>query len=148
MIGESHAADFFFGRGGFFEAVLATKDPARVQQAFARFHEARRQREEVHTLAIRSHVAQVFARLRLPVPPPSPNLSEYGFNMDIVATYSAFLRQRHGLLGNLIQLHRGETSLDHRPNKHLEVPDADFPNKECRVHIVNHGVIPTFYIPL
>ncbi len=125
-----------------------TKDLARVQQTFARFHVARRQRKEAHALAIRSHVAQVFARLLLPVPTQSPKLSKYGFNMDIVAAYSALLRQRHGLLGNLIQLHRGETSLDHRPNKHLVAPDADSPNKERWVHIVNHGVIPTFHTPL
>jgi hypothetical protein len=59
VTGDSHAADF--GCCGVFEAVLETKDPARVQQAFARLHEARRQREEVHVLAIRSHVAQVLA---------------------------------------------------------------------------------------
>jgi hypothetical protein len=68
--------------------------------------------------------------------------------MVIVMAYNAFLRQRHGLLGNLIQLHRGETSLDHPPNKHLVMHDADFPNKERWVHIVNHGVIPTFHTPL
>jgi hypothetical protein len=50
VTGDSHATDF--GCSGVFEAVLATKDPARVQQAFARFHVAHRQREEVHTLAI------------------------------------------------------------------------------------------------
>jgi hypothetical protein len=146
VTGDSHVADF--GYGGVFEAVLATKDPAQVQQAFARFHVARRQREGAHALAIRSHVAQVFARPRLPVPTHSPKLSEFGFNMDIVAAYSAFLRQRHDLLDNLIQLHRGETSLDHRPNDHLVVPNADFPNKERWVHIVNHGVIPAFHTPL
>ncbi len=143
MTGDSHAADF--GCGGVFETILATKDPARVQQAFAHFLETRRQCEEAHALTIRSHVVQVFARLRFPVPTHSPKLSEYGFNMDIVAAYSAFLRQRHGLLGNLIQLHCGETSLDHRPNKYLVVPDADFPDKERWVHIVSHGVTPTFY---
>jgi hypothetical protein len=68
--------------------------------------------------------------------------------MDIVAAYSIFLRQRYGLLDNLIQLHRGETSLDHRPNKHLLVPDADFPNKERWVRVVNDGVIPTFHTPM
>jgi hypothetical protein len=143
---DGHATDF--GRAHVFAAVLATKDPARVQQAFSRFHAACRQREADHAFAIRNHVAQVFARLRLPVPSSSPNIGAHGFNMDIVAAYSAFLRQRHGLLGNLIRLHRGETSLDPRPNKHLVVPEADFPNKERWVHIVNHGVIPTFSTPL
>ena len=56
--------------------------------------------------------------------------------MDIVAAYSAFLHQRHGLLGNLIQVYRGETFLNPRPSKQLVVPEADFPNKECWVHIV------------
>jgi hypothetical protein len=99
--GDSHAADL--GCDGVFEAVMATKDPARVQQAFARFHAARRQREEAHALVIRGRVEQVFARLRLPVPTHSPKLSENGFNMGlqrfpvIVLTYRLFLRQRHGI---------------------------------------------------
>jgi hypothetical protein len=79
----SHAADLSCAGG--FAVVLATKDPARAQQAFARFHAARRQREVARALAIRCHVAQVFARPRLPVPSNSPNLSAHGFNMDIVA---------------------------------------------------------------
>jgi hypothetical protein len=85
--GDRQAADF--GCEAVFEVVLATKDPALVQQAFERFHAARRQREEAHALAIRGHVAQVFVRPRLPVPTHSPKLSEHGFNIDIVAAYSA-----------------------------------------------------------
>jgi len=68
--------------------------------------------------------------------------------MNIVKSYSAFLRQRHGLLGDLIQLHRGETHRDRRPNKHLVIPEADFPHKARWAHIVDNGVIPMFHSPI
>jgi hypothetical protein len=67
---------------------------------------------------------------------------------SIIRSYSAFLRQKHGLLGDLIRLHRGEDLFDRQPNKHLVVTAVEFSNKGRWAHIVAHGVIPTFRTPL
>jgi hypothetical protein len=80
------------------------------------------------------------------VPTRSPELSQYGFKLNIGTSYS-ILCQKHCLLGNLIRLHRGETPLDSRSSKHFVVPEASFPHKARRVHIANHGVIPMFHTP-
>jgi len=141
-----NAADI--GSEAVFDTVLATRDPVQVRRAFVHFRASRLRQEEIHAIAIRERVVDTFTRLQLPVPADNPKLSIHGFNLDVVASYSAFLRQRKGPLGDLIQLHRGESRLDSRPNKHLVVPEADFPHKDRWVHIVQHGVVPMFHTPL
>ena len=131
-----------------FDAALASKDPAVVQRAFEKFYGFRQRMEMEQEAAIRANVAQTFQRLGLPEPTSDVPADEHGFDMSIIKSYSAFLRQKHGLLGDLIRLHRGEDLFDRRPNKHLVVPAAEFPNKNRWAHIVAHGVIPTFHTPL
>ena len=131
-----------------FDAALASRDPATVQKAFDKFYAFRRRMEMEQDAAIRANVASTFRRLHLPTPATSPTVDEYGFDTSIIKSYSAFLRHKHGLLGDLIRLHRGEDLFDQRPNKHLFVPPADFPNKGRWSHILANGVIPTFRTPL
>jgi hypothetical protein len=95
--------------------------------------------EREQEVAIRANVAQTFQRLGSPAPATNLAVGEYGFNTSIIKSYSAFLRQKHGLLGDLKRLHRGED---------LFVPAAEFPNKGRWTHIVANGVIPTFHTPL
>jgi hypothetical protein len=98
--------------------------------------------------AVRANVAKTFQQLGLPAPATNLAVDEYGFNTSIIKSYSAFLRQKHGLLGDLIRLHRGEDLFYQRPNKHSAVPVAEFPHKGRWTHIVANGMIPTFYTPL
>jgi hypothetical protein len=142
------ATDTVLESESYFTTALRTRDLKKVDTAFHRFRDRRKRLEEAQKIAVRGNISRLFQRLRLPVPSDDPTLSKYGFNMDLIKSYSAFLRNRHGLLGNLIQLHRGETDLDSRPNKHLVVPEAEFPHKSRWEHIVKHGVIPTFHSPL
>jgi hypothetical protein len=60
-------------------------------------------------------VAQTFQRLGLLAPASDLPVDEYGFDTSIIKSYSAFLRQKHGLLGELIRLRRGEDLFDRRP---------------------------------
>jgi hypothetical protein len=98
--------------------------------------------------AIWANVAHTFKRLGLPAPATNLPVDEYGFNTSIIKSYSAFLRQKHGLLGDIIRLDWDEDLFDRRPNKHLVVPAAEFPNKGRWAHIVANGVIPMFRTPL
>jgi hypothetical protein len=47
--------------------------------------------------AIRANVAQTFQRLGLPTPTSDEPVDEHGFDMSIIKSYSAFLRQPHPL---------------------------------------------------
>ncbi len=112
-----------------FDAALASKDPATVQRVFEIFYGFRQRMEKEQAAAIRANVAHTFQRLGLPAPASDVPLDEYGFDTSIIMSYSAFVRQKHVLLGDLIRLHRGEDMFDRRPNKHLVVPAAEFPHK-------------------
>ena len=72
--------------------------------------------------------------------------------MTLQKSCSEFLRRGKGqpgwLLGDLIQLHRGETLLGSRPNKSLIVPEDDFPHKDKWAEVVAHGVTPKWKQPL
>jgi hypothetical protein len=92
-----------------------------------------------------TNVERVFRRLWLPSPVTSPFINAIGFNSSPIKTYSVFLRNNHGLSGDLIRLHRGEGLLDRRPNKRLLVPQSDFSTKNRWTHFVPNGVIPTFH---
>ncbi len=131
-----------------FDAALTSKGPATVQRAFDRFYAFRQRMEMEQEAAIRANVAQTFKRLGLPAPASDVPVDEYGFDTSIIKSYSAFVRQKHGLLGDLVHLHRGEDLFDRRPNKHLVVPAAEFPNKGRCAHIVADCVILTFHTPL
>jgi hypothetical protein len=131
-----------------FDAALASKDPVTTQRAFENFYGFRQHMDMEQEAAIRANVAQKFQRLGLPALDSDVPVDEYGFDTSIIKSYSAFLRQKHGLLGDLIRLHRGEDRFDRRPNKHLVVPAAEFPSKGRWAHIVAHGVILTFHTPL
>jgi hypothetical protein len=131
-----------------FDVALVSKDLATVQRAYDRFYALRQRMEMEQEAANRANVVQTFKLLGLPAPTSNLPLDEYGFDTSIIKSYSVFLRQKHGLLGDLIRLHRGENLLDRLPNKHLFVPAAEFPNKGRWAHIVANGVIPTFRTPL
>jgi hypothetical protein len=131
-----------------FDAALASKDSATAQRAFDRFYTFRQCMEMEQETAIRVNVAQTFKRLGLRAPATNLAVDEYGFDASIIEPYSAFLRQKHDLLGDLIRLHRREDFFDRQPNKHLFVPVAEFPSKGRWTHIVANGVIPTFHAPL
>ncbi len=77
---------------------------------------------------IRANVAQTFKRFGLQAPATNGPVDENGFDTSIIKSYSVFLQQKLGLLGDLIRLHRGEDLFDRQPNKHLVVPAAEFPN--------------------
>jgi hypothetical protein len=113
---SNYSGKIDMGSEASFDTVLWTRDSFQVQQAFECFYASRLLLEEVQALAVRGRVERELTRLQLPVLTRNLELSEYGFNIDIVASYSAFLCQKHGLLGNLIQLHSGKTPLDSRPN--------------------------------
>ncbi len=130
------------------DAALASKDPATVQRAFDKFYAFRQRMETEQEAVIRANVARTFQRLGLPAPASDLPVDEYGFDTSIIKSYSAFLRQKHGLLGDLIRLHRGKDLFDRRSNKHFVVPAAEFPNKGRWAHIVAQGVIPTFHTQL
>jgi hypothetical protein len=98
--------------------------------------------------AIRTNEAQTFKRLGFPAPDTNLAVDEYGLNTSIITSYSAFRRQKYGLLGDLIRLHRGEELFYRRSNKHFFVPAAELPNKGRWTHIVANGVIPTIHTPL
>jgi hypothetical protein len=134
-------------RGGV-DTALASRDHATTQNAFDIFYVSRQRMEMKQKAAIRANVARMFRRLGSPAPATSSDVDEYGFAMRIIKSYSAFLQHNHGLLGDLIHLHRDEDVFDRRPNKHLFVPAADFPTKDRCTHIVANGVIPTFHTPL
>jgi hypothetical protein len=131
-----------------FDATLASKDQETVQRAFDRFYAFRQRMEMEQEAALRANEAQTFKCLGLPAPATNLFVDEYGFNMSIIKSYSAFPGQKQGILGDLIRLHRGENLFDRRPNKHLFVPAAEFPNKGRWTHIVANGGIPTFHTPL
>lgn len=131
-----------------FDTALAAKDPAAVASAFSKLYAFRQRTEEEQDAVVRTNVEGVFRRLALPSPKATSPDDYLGFDTEIIKAYSAFLRDGHGLLGDLIRLHRGEDLFDQRPNKHLFVPAADFPNKGRWQHIVDNGVIPTFREPL
>ncbi len=112
-----------------FDAALASKDPAAVQRAFDKFYEFRQRMEMEQEAAIRAYVAQTFQRLGVPAPTSDVPVDDNDFDMSIIKSYSTFLRQKRGLLGDLIRLHRGEDLFNRRPNKHLVVPAAEFRTK-------------------
>jgi hypothetical protein len=85
---------------------------------------------------IRANVAKTFRRLDLPMPATNSAVDEYGFDSSIINLYSAFLWHNHGLLGDLIRLHRGEDLFVRWRNKLVFVPAADFLNKGRWTHIV------------
>ncbi len=88
-----------------FDAALASKDHATVQRAFDRFYAFRQRMEMEQEAVVRAKLAQTFQRLSLLAPATNLAVDEYGFNTN--KSHSAFLRQKHGLLGDLIRLHRG-----------------------------------------
>jgi hypothetical protein len=104
-----------------FDVALTSKDQATVQRAFDRFYEFRQRMEREQEAVIRANVAQTFQRLGLPAPATNLAVDEYCFNTSIIKSYSAFLRQKHGLLGDLMRLRWGEDLFDRRPSSRAKV---------------------------
>ncbi len=143
---QAHVGSSLVSEAAFY-AALASKDLATVLRAIDRFYAFRQRMEMEQEAAIRANLTQTFKRLGLPAPATNLPVDEYGFDTSIIKSYSAILRQKHGLLGDLIRLHRGEDLFDRWPNKHLFVPAAEFPSQGRWTHIVANGVIPTFHTP-
>jgi hypothetical protein len=81
-----------------FDAALASKEPVTVQRAFDKNYAFRQRMEMEQEAAIWTNVAQTFQRLVLPAPASNLPVDEYGFDTSIIKSYSAFIRQKHGLL--------------------------------------------------
>jgi hypothetical protein len=92
-----------FGSETAFDAALASKDPTVVHAVFHKFYMLRERMEVEQEAVIRANVERVFRWLRLLSPGQSPTVDSYGFNTSIIKSYCAFLRQKHGLLGDLIR---------------------------------------------
>ena len=137
-----------FGQEAILDAILEQHDLPRLQQSFDVFLAQRKRVEQDALLARHTLVEQEFIRRGLVPPTQPPTFGEYGFNVNLQRTYSEYLRHRHGTLGDLIKLHRGQTPADPRPNKALVIPEADFPQKDLWRAVVQHGVIPKFKLPL
>ena len=99
-----------FDQEAIFDAVLAQHNPDLLQQSFHEFLSQRQRLEQEKILARQDAVEREFFRLGLVPPTQPPEFGEYGFNVSLQRAHSEYLRGRHGSLGDLIKLHRGETA--------------------------------------